>query len=247
MKSSGLKVRMIAPLALICFLVGVTSPEARAQSPTSGAMLTIKGTAGGAVNITLYDSQIHSQTTVQAVPVGAGSGCNANDALYPTDAYVLQGGSWTGCDPGDSYEVTDNNSNSTHQASGKADISNFHVETHYLISPGTTVNILLATQSSTTTTYLYSLSSGPDLQKTQDISIANMADARDDGLFVITSVVPGVSFTVTNPNGVSSAIEVEMGGGTVQVCNTSLTICGNPDTGFLTVTNNTGDPFTGTI
>jgi hypothetical protein len=258
MKAFNLKVRVIAPLAIICFLAGVTGREARAQRtppgsgpypPTSGALLTITGTANGAVSVAIYDSQIHSGT-VQPPPLANSetntSNCNSTDVMYPTDAYVMQGGSWTGCDPGDSFEVTDNNSNGTHQAFGKTDISKFHVETHYLISPGTAIGISQASQSAGITTYCYTLSSGPDLLVGQDILITGMNEAADNGLFVIASVVPGKSFTVANPAGVSSNSEEE-GTGTVQLCNTSLTICSNPDSGFMTVTNNTGDAFTGTI
>jgi hypothetical protein len=141
-------------------------------TPTSGALLAINGTAGStAVNIRIYDSQIHSGV-VQAVPP-----CSAADQI-PTDAYVLQGGSATGCDPGDDFEVTDNNqSDGAHQAFGHADVSGFHIETHYLCG-------------------------GSCGATTAEIS---------------------------------------------PVCNTSGTICASPDNGFVTITNNTGSTFSGTI
>ena len=180
MKASGLNVRVIVPLALICFLAGFGGRLAQAQGiPTSGAMVTINGTVNGApVKIVIYDSQIHSGN-VQAVPVGGGSSCSSTDAKYPTDAFVLQGGSWTGCDTGDAFEVTDGNtSGSAHQSPGVANVSGFHIETHY----------------------------------------------------VCGGACSGFPETLPGP-----------------ICNTSGTICANPDSGMLIVTNNTNSNFLGTI
>ena len=180
-----LRMRLIASLAAICFFATVGGRAAQAQRsgtfpPTSGAMITISGTAGTeAVNITIYDSQIHSGV-VQPVPLANSeintSNCNATDVTYPTDAYVLQGGSWTGCDTGDAFEVTDNNPNNVHQAPGTATVSGFALLTHYICG-----------------------------------------GSCDGG-------ITGTPF-----------------------CNTSGTICSNPDSGELTVTNGTGYPFIGTI
>ena len=195
MKFFELKTRLIARFVVVCFFAAAgsqlvqaqvprTPPESGQFPPTSGALLTITGTAGTTpVNVTIYDSQIHSGQ-VQAVPVGTGtSSCNSTDATFPTDAYVLQGGSWTGCDAGDAFEVTDTNtSGAPHQAFGKTDVSGFHIETHYICS-GACSGFL----------------SPPTFSK---------------------------------------------------YCNTSGTICttpSGPDSGFLTVTNNTGSAFTGTI
>lgn len=66
-----------------------------AQSLESGALLSMKST-DGSLNLAVYDSQIHSGI-VQASPCDNG---------VVTDAYVLQGGSPTGCDPGDAYETS---------------------------------------------------------------------------------------------------------------------------------------------
>ena len=119
------KVCVITCVTVIFCFAGASSPVAQAQTPTSGAMLTIDGTVGivgvglGAipVHLVIYDSQIHSGQ-VQTPP------CDPN---FPTDAYVLQGGSWTGCDPGDAYEVTDGSQatllNPHHQYPGAADLT----------------------------------------------------------------------------------------------------------------------------
>ena len=175
--SRGIVTKLICCMALVV----IASAVAFSQTPKSGALLTIDGTAGTtAVHVKIYDSQIHSGAV--RTPAGNGS-CSAlagSDDI-PTDAYVLQGGSATGCDPGDDFEVTDNNNNTTntvHQAFGKADLSGFHIETHYICGPGP-------------------------------------------------------CGTVTGTGGA--------------VCNTSNTICANPDNGFITITNNTGLAFTGTI
>ena len=142
MKVFELNTRLIARLVVLCFLVCLGSRAAQAQgSPTSGAMLTISGTVGATpVDITIYDSQIHSGL-VQHVPLPSEtntSSCTPTDAKFPTDAFVLQGGSWTGCDAGDAFEVTDDTANNSsgvaHQKAGIADISGFHIETHYVCS-----------------------------------------------------------------------------------------------------------------
>jgi hypothetical protein len=69
-----------------------------AQSLESGALLSIQST-DGSLRLAVYDSQIHSGI-IRTSP------CDSAE----TDAYVLQGGSPTGCDPGDTFE--------TQQASG---------------------------------------------------------------------------------------------------------------------------------
>src|SRR5439155_13791717 len=148
-------------------------PRTETFPPTSGAMLTITGsvsTGDGSVpvNQNIYDSQIHTGT-VLTVPIANntnGGNCNTADQGFPTDAYVLQGGSWTGCDGNDPFE--------TSQATGQATVSgsgfSFAISTQYL-------------ENNIETTY----------------------------------------------------------------CNTAGTICASPDTGFITVTNNSSGAFTGTI
>src|SRR5207249_8055531 len=103
--SRGIAMRLICCTALVVF----GTVFAFSQTPKSGALLTIDGTgASSGVHLKIYDSQIHSGT-VQAVPTGGGTPPCASADQIPTDAYVLQGGAPTGCDPGDDFEVTDNN------------------------------------------------------------------------------------------------------------------------------------------
>jgi hypothetical protein len=140
MKSFGLKTCRIAPLVVFCFIAGVGTQMAQAQTPTSGAMLTIKN-SGGTILVQIYDSQIHSGTVQAVLPSGGSPACGEGIQI-PTDAYVLQGGSATGCDPTDGYEVTDlatsattftpRTDANTHQHSGSVDIAGFHIETHYI-------------------------------------------------------------------------------------------------------------------
>jgi hypothetical protein len=122
-----------------------------AQSLESGALLSIQST-DGSLRLAVYDSQIHSGMGLTASPC---------DGALETDAYVLQGGSPTGCDNGDTFE--------TRQTPGMFEFAGsgykFDLKTFY-----------------------------------------------------------------------------HLGG-----CNTAGTICANPDTGFLTVTNNGTSSFTGTI
>ena len=133
--SRGIVTKLICCTALVVFGQAIAFCQALPK-PTSGALLSIDGTAGSTpVHIKLYDSQIHSSTntssmqvgTAQVVPVATvanGGNCTSNDQVA-TDAYVLQGGAPTGCDPGDPFEITDNNPNSPHQAYGHADLSGF--------------------------------------------------------------------------------------------------------------------------
>jgi hypothetical protein len=131
--------KLIGLFALV-FLLAATA----AYSQTSGALLSIKD-SGHNVIVQVYDSQIHS-TIVHP-------GACSSDTSYPTDAFVLQGGSWTGCDPGDEFEVTDiwtqsgeiagvgaltpRPSSALHQAPGSIQyVPGFQIETHYICAGG---------------------------------------------------------------------------------------------------------------
>ena len=233
--SRGIVMKLICCTALVV----LSSAVAFSATPTSGAFLTIDGTAGTtAVHIKLYDSQIHSGV-VQAVPT-----CITADQV-PTDAYVLQGGSATGCDPGDAFEVTDDNTSTSKQTFGTVDISGFHIETHYKSQP--VVSITGATNNGDgTTTYNYTPARGAGLVANETIVISGMTAGGNNGTFTITAVT-GTSFTVSNSSGVNASGENGTGMASVLVCNTSGSICAAPDTGFITVTNGTGSAFTGTI
>jgi len=141
------RLMMLAAVVALSVLISTT---AFAQSLESGALLSIQST-DGSLNLAVYDSQIHSGN-VEANPCDSG---------LVTDAYVLQGGSPTGCDPGDAYETS-----------------------------------------------------------------------QTPGMFEFAGT--GYKFDVKT--------FYQTGG-----CNTAGTICANPDTGFLTVTNNGTSNFTGTI
>lgn len=142
---------MKIPVLLAVVTLAVFIPTmVLAQSLQSGALLSIQS-ADGSLKLAVYDSQIHSGIS-HSFP------CDNN---LVTDAYVLQGGSAIGCDPGDALE--------TSQAPGIFEFAGsgykFDIQTFY-----------------------------------------------------------------------------QTGG-----CNTANTICANPDTGFLTVTNNGTSSFSGTI
>ena len=114
-------------MKLICCtaMVVIVSAVALSQTPKSGALLEINGSS---IDLKIYDSQIHTGT-VRTVPV-AGT-CLALDQI-PTDAYVLQGGAPTGCDPDDPFE--------TSQGPGTASLSGgvytFAITTAYCITGG---------------------------------------------------------------------------------------------------------------
>jgi hypothetical protein len=118
--------RFTRQIVVILGLILLAATSAFSQQLQSGALLTITSN-DGLVNRAVYDSQIHSGQVQQ-------SPCDADKVV--TDAYVLQGGSPTGCDEGDLYE--------TSQSFGTATISgngySFTVTTFYLCGISTVSN-----------------------------------------------------------------------------------------------------------
>ena len=87
---------MKIPVLLAVVTLAVFIPTmVLAQSLQSGALLSIQS-ADGSLKLAVYDSQIHSGIS-HSFP------CDNN---LITDAYVLQGGSAIGCDPGDALETS---------------------------------------------------------------------------------------------------------------------------------------------
>ncbi len=66
----------------------------------------------------------------------------------------------------------------------------------------TVLSVTQAAQSGTTTTYTYTLTSGPAPVAGNLLTILGMADAGNNGTFVLNTAGVG-TFTVTNPNGVN--------------------------------------------
>ena len=228
--------KLICCVALVVFAGAVALSQT--PKPKSGAMLEIQGTVGSTpIDLKLYDSQIHSGSVI-SVPLGNAStntsNCNGNDQI-PTDAYVLQGGASTGCDPGDPFEVTDNNG-ASHQDFGQKDLSGFHIDTHYLSEPIVHITNVSFDSDTNIATYTYTVTIGADLSDGETIVVTGMNDPNNDGTFSIISGGSG-TFTVSNPTPGSGSSGTENGTGTVSnaVCNTAKTICASPDSGFLTV------------
>src|SRR5580704_4482061 len=103
---------MINCAALILFGAAICQ-----AGQTNGAILEIKGTVtqtgtdfplSQSVDLVVNDGAIHSSTlvTVPAAAAGNASNCNNTTDQVQTDAYILQAGSPTGCDPGDRFEGT---------------------------------------------------------------------------------------------------------------------------------------------
>lgn len=72
------------------------------------------------------------------------------------------------------------------------------------------VSISAASQSGSTTTYTYTLSSGAALQNPQAIIVTGMADAGNNGAFVINGLAAG-TFSVNNPSGVTRGAQTGTG------------------------------------
>ncbi len=88
-----------------------------------------------------------------------------------------------------------------------------------------TISVTAATQSGTTTTYSYVLTSGPKLAAGMNVSIENMQQTGDNGSFNITSVATG-TFTVVNPSGVTASAQT--GTGTATTPQTPVFVVAGP-------------------
>jgi hypothetical protein len=177
---------MPATLASVLMLVLFAPAIAFSQTQTSGALLAIDGTVTNGdivtpVHFKIYDSQIHTGI-VQSVPIGGGGNCVAADQI-PTDAYVLQGGAPTGCDPGDSFE--------TSQGIGTASLSvggsTFAIATQYLENNG---DATFCTSDGVT----------PPICANPDTGFLTVTNSGNDFTGTIT-----LSGTALNPNGISSS------------------------------------------
>ena len=165
---------MAAVFVLVLFAPRIAL-SAELNPVTHGAQFRITGTVNGqSINVAINDEAIPSNVTRS--PAGNGN-CTAADDVQ-TNAYVLQGGSATGCDPGDYFETTQGQGSATLSGTGYS----FAITTAYCITGDDSENETLCSNVGT-----------------------------DNG------------------------------------CNSNGNICASLDTGFLTVTNNSGAAFTGSI
>src|SRR5947207_14420860 len=81
----------------------------------------------------------------------------------------------------------------------------------------TVVNITAASQIVSNTTYSYTLASGPGLQAGKGMAIAGMANAGNNGTFLIAALGGG-TFTVVNPAGVAASAQGGTGTATTTAC-----------------------------
>jgi len=109
------------------------------------------------------------------------------------------------CDAGSTAIIP--NSTDTQSANVGSPFSNLSPVT-------TTVDITAASQSGTTTTYTYTLISGPALRAGMSVTISGMNDAGNNGTFSISAVGTG-TFNVENASGVAAT--GQSGTGTVTV------------------------------
>jgi WD40 repeat protein len=85
----------------------------------------------------------------------------------------------------------------------------------------TVVNITAASHNASSTTYSYALASGPGLQAGKGIAIAGMANAGNNGTFLIAALGGG-AFTVVNPSGVAASGQSGTGTATTTACDPDL-------------------------
>ena len=95
-----------------------------------------------------------------------------------------------------------------------------------VISLQASASITAATEDTAgqNTTYTYTTASGPPLQAGMTVVIAGMADAGNNGTFLVSSVA-GNSFTVANPLGVSNSGQSGSATSVVEVDTTNATGC----------------------
>jgi hypothetical protein len=172
-------------LAAVLMLVLFVPAIAFSQTQTSGALLAIDGTVTNGDSVTpvhlkIYDSQIHTGIML-TVPTGGGSTCVASDQI-PTDAYVLQGGAPTGCDPGDPFETSQGIGSASLSAGG----STFAIATQYLENGDTT----FCTSEGVT----------PSICANPDTGFLTVTNSGND--FTGTITLSGIAL---NPNGISSS------------------------------------------
>ena len=174
-----MKIRRIsaAMLASVVAMVLFGSAVGSAQQLQSGALLTVQDSNGTVAAI--YDSQIHSGN-VHSSP------CDA--AAVVTDAYVLQGGSPTGCDNGDAFEAGQTPGSATITTS---DGFTFTITTQYLLNSEETT---YCTGSTVESVPVPSICANPD---TGFLTVTNTSE----GAFTGTITLSGVA---QNPNGISS-------------------------------------------
>src|SRR5260370_20425981 len=89
------------------------------------------------------------------------------------------------------------------------DGSTVYILAQVLPSQRTVINISAASQSTSNTTYSYTLTSAPTLQLTIRIDTTGMQNVSDNGTFVITAVNPASgsnpgTFTVVNASGINA-------------------------------------------
>jgi len=137
MKTAGQLLSCAALLLLTTATAFSTNPS------TTGALLTINGSVSDGVNtvkisLSVSDKDIHSGNP-QTVPV-AGN-CTAADQVA-TDAYVMQAGAPTGCDPGNAFEGG-LSSGSVSFTSQEGDLVSYNLgvtTTYEILSDGTRCN-----------------------------------------------------------------------------------------------------------
>jgi len=85
----------------------------------------------------------------------------------------------------------------------------------------TVVNITAASQNGSNTTYSYTLASGPGLRAGRGIGVAGMANAGNNGTFLVAALGGG-TFTVVNPSGVAASGQSGTGTATTTACDPDL-------------------------
>src|ERR1700688_3269957 len=138
--------QMISCAALVLLAAATAFSQTQTFYPTTGALLTINGTVTDGTNtmnvsLSISDRDIHSGNT-QTVPLGTevnGGNCAATDQ-DPTDAYVLQAGAPTGCDPGNGFEGGLTPGNFSFSSDGRLVSYNLGVSTSYWINEGSKCN-----------------------------------------------------------------------------------------------------------
>jgi hypothetical protein len=156
-------------------LIALTAINAFSTNPsTTGAFLTITGTVSDGVNtmpisLSVSDKDIHSGNPQT---VGTTGTCTVNDEVT-TDAFVMQAGAPTGCDPGNPFEGNLSSGTFTFTApEGSLVLYNLGVTTTYVVlAEGTRCNTS-ETICSNNTSFLTVMNNSGSVSFTGTITLA---------------------------------------------------------------------------
>lgn len=203
---------------------------------TKAYVASFQADSGGSVcaQATVINSDAGTVSSVIPLAVGpnntAQTGCGS--ARFRVFASATFGGAGSNfrvyvsqCDAG-SIAVIDAFASNTGTNQHPADVLEANIPTQPSSLAASQVGVSAASQSGASTTYSYTLLSGPALQVGEAIVITQMTDAGNNGQFVISGLT-GTTFTVSNPVGVTTSA-AQNGTGSVVLSQNPVFVAASP-------------------